>query len=97
MMVSVFKKDYTLALIKEVGEDDVLVTVNDVDVVVPLHEGNKQAIFDAVSEGVYLVPYDSKNNEFLMTVDEAVLYEVFPELENEELEGATDDLPDDDE
>lgn len=96
-MVSVFKKDYTLALIKEVGEDDVLVTVNDVDVVVPLNEGNKQAIFDAVSKGMYLVPYDSKNNEFLMTVDEAVLYEVFPELENEELEGATDDLPDDDE
>lgn len=95
--MTMFNKDYTLALIKEVGEDDVLVTVNDVEVVVPLDEGNKQAIFDAVSEGVYLVPYDSKNNKFLMTVDEEVLYEVFPELDNEELEGATDDLPEDDE
>lgn len=95
--MTMFNKEYTLALIKEVGEDDVLVTVNDVEVVVPLDEGNKQAIFDAVSEGVYLVPYDSKNNKFLMTVDEEVLYEVFPELDNEELEGATDDLPDDDE
>ncbi len=95
--MTMFNKEYTLALIKEVGEDDVLVTVNDVEVVVPLDEGNKQAIFDAVSEGVYLVPYDSKNNKFLMTVDEEVLYEVFPELDNEELEGATDDLPEDDE
>lgn len=95
--MTVFNKNYTLALIKEVGEDDVLVTVNGGDVVVPLNEGNKQAIFDAVTEGVYLVPYDGKNNQLLMTVDEEVLYEIFPEIQNEELEGATDDLPDDDE
>lgn len=92
--MSVFNKNYTLALIKEVGENDVLLSVNDQDFEIELNEDNKQAILDAVSEGIFLVPFDSEKNELLMTVDDAVLYEVFPEIELEELEGATDDLPD---
>lgn len=92
--MSVFNKNYTLALIKEVGENDVLLSVNDQDFEIELNEDNKQAILDAVSEGIFLVPFDSEKNELLMTVDDAVLYEVFPEIELDELEGATDDLPD---
>lgn len=91
----IFKQDYTLGLIKEVGEDNILLTVNDEDIVVPLHEKNRVAVFEAVEEGIYLVPYDKKNNELLMTVDEKILYEVFPEFELDELKGATEDLPDD--
>ena len=93
--MSVFSRNYTLALIKEVGENDVLLTVNDQDLEIELNEGNKQAVFDAVSEGIFLVPFDAEKNELLMNVDEAVLYEVFPETELNELDGATDELPDD--
>lgn len=93
--MSVFSKDYTLALIKEVGENDVLLTVNDQDLEIELNEDNKQAVFDAVSEGIFLIPFDAEKNELLMTVDEAVLHEVFPETELKELDGATDELPDD--
>lgn len=89
----IFKQDYTLGLIKEVGEDNVLLTVDDEDIVVPLHDKNRIAVFEAVEEGIYLVPYDKKNNELLMTVDEKVLYEVFPEMELEEMKNATDDVP----
>lgn len=60
--MSVFHENYTLGLIKEVGEDDVLLTVNNIDIVVPLSEGNRQAVLDAVTEGVFLIPYDSKKN-----------------------------------
>lgn len=91
----IFKQDYTLALIKEVGEDNVLLTVDDKDIVVPLHEKNRIAVFEAVEEGIYLVPYDKKNNELLMTVDEKILYEVFPEMELDELKGATEEIPED--
>lgn len=91
--MSVFHENYTLGLIKEVGEDDVLLTVNNIDIVVPLSEGNRQAVLDAVTEGVFLIPYDSKNNELLMTVEEAVLYEAFPEIALDELKGATEDIP----
>lgn len=88
----IFKQNYTLGLIKEVGEDDVLLSVDNEDVVVPLHEKNKVAVFEAVEEGIYLLPYDKEKNELLMTVDEKTLYEVFPEIELDELKGATDDL-----
>lgn len=91
--MNIFNENYTMGLIKEVGEDDVLLTVNGEDIVVPLHEKNKNIIFEAVEEGVYLVPYDKKNNEILMTVDEKVLYEAFPETELEELKGASEDIP----
>lgn len=90
----IFKQDYTLGLIKEVGEDSVLLLIDDKEVVVPLHDKNRVAVFEAVEEGVYLVPYDKKNNELLMTVDEKILYEVFPEFELEELKGASEDIPD---
>lgn len=79
--MSVFSTNYTLALIKEVGESDVLLSVNEQDIEVKLNEDNKQAVFDAVSKGNFLLPFDTEKNELLMTVDEAVLYEVFPEEE----------------
>jgi len=79
--MSVFSTNYTLALIKEVGESDVLLSVNEQDIEVQLNEDNKQAVFDAVSKGNFLLPFDAEKNELLMTVDEAVLYEVFPEEE----------------
>lgn len=91
----VFNQNYTLGLIKEVGEDTVLLSVDDKDIVVPLHEKNRIAVFEAVEEGIYLVPYDKENNELLMTVDEKILYEVFPEMELDELKGATEDIPED--
>lgn len=88
--MSVFSTNYTLALIKEVGESDVLLSVNEQDIEVQLNEDNKQAVFDAVSKGNFLLPFDAEKNELLMTVDEAILYEVFPEEELKKLEDATE-------
>ncbi|RKD26506.1 hypothetical protein BEP19_16855 [Ammoniphilus oxalaticus] len=91
--MNVFSENYTIGLIKEVGEEDVLLTVNGEDVVVPLSEKNREVVFELVEEGTFLVPYDQKNKEILMAIDEAVVYETFPEMDSEALEGATDDLP----
>lgn len=91
-MMAVFSNNFTLALIKEVGENDLLLTVNGEDIVVELSESNRQPILDSVTDGIYLVPFDSDKNELLMTIDEATLYEAFPEAELSELVGATDEI-----
>lgn len=92
--MSVFSREFTLAFIKEVGEDDILVSVNEKDIVVPLTKENKEPIFQAVEEGIYVVPYSLESNELLMNVDDETLREVFPESVLEELVDLADDIPD---
>jgi hypothetical protein len=87
-------KKLNYALIKEIGENDVLLECNNEEYVIELTEDIKQPIFEAVEEGIYLVPFDNEKKKILMTVDTKTLYEVFPEHELEELKEATDDIPD---
>ncbi|OES43359.1 hypothetical protein [Domibacillus iocasae] len=86
-------KNLSYGLIKEVGEDDVLINLNGEDFEVKLTPENRQPIFDSVEAGNYLVPVDSETKELLMTVDTQTFYEVFPESELAELEGAADYEP----
>lgn len=90
--MSTFRKNFNLGTIKEVGEDDVLINVNGEDIEFNLDNNNRQEIFNAVEEGLYIVPVDLENKELLMTVDTKTLYEVFPETELEELKGADKEL-----
>lgn len=93
--MNTFRNNFTIGQIKEVGEEDVLVNVNGEDIVIPLDDSNKQAIFEAVSEGLFMVPVDAEKHKLLMTVDTQTLYEVFPEAELKELEGSTEPIEDD--
>lgn len=91
--MSVFTSDFTLGFIKEVGDNDILITVGEEDLIVELTEENREAVFQSVEEGIYIVPYNKESNELLMNVDDETLREIFPEFELEELQGATDELP----
>ena len=91
-MAAIFSHNYTLGLIKEVGENNVLVSVNGEDIEVTLNENNREAILDMVTENIYLVPFDTNTNEILMTVDEATLYEIFPETDLPELIDSTEEV-----
>ena len=95
--MSTFKNHFSYGVIKEVGEDDVLVSINGQEVEIPLDDSNKKVIFDAVEEGIFIVPVDLEKRQLLMNIDTPTLYEVFPETDLEELAGATDELPDDEE
>lgn len=90
--MSTFRNNFRLGTIKEVGEDDVLINVNGKDVEFPLNDSNRQEIFNAVEEGLYIVPVDVENTDLLMTVDTKTLYEVFPETDLEELKDAAKEL-----
>lgn len=82
------------ARIKEIGENDVLLECDNKEYEIELTDDIKQPIYEAVEEGIYLVPFDNESKKILMNVDTQTLYEVFPEHELEELKGATDDIPD---
>lgn len=90
--MAVFSNNYTLGFIKEVGEEDVLISVNGQDVEVKLTESDREAVLQMVTEDVFLVPVDATTNELLLNVDDSVLREEFPELDVPELLGATDDM-----
>lgn len=89
--MNTFRNNFTLGQIKEVGEESVLVNVKGEDMEFSLDDSNKQPIFDAVSEGVYMIPVDVEKRKLLMTVDTQTLYEVFPETELEALKDAVND------
>lgn len=90
--MAVFSNNYTLGFIKEVGEEDVLISMNGQDVEVKLTESDREAVLQMVTEDVFLVPVDAATNELLLNVDDSVLREEFPELDAPELLGATDDM-----
>lgn len=89
----VFSNNYTLAYIKEVGEEDVLASVDGEEIVIPIEAGERQSLLESVSEGAYILPYDRKRNQFITTIDDPTLQQEFPEFQNEALEGADEPIP----
>lgn len=92
-MMAVFNKNFTLAYIKEIGENDILISVKGKDIELELTDENREPIFSAIEEDIFVLPYSEETNELLMNVDEETIKEIFPELELEELQGVTDEIP----
>ena len=90
--MAVFSHNYTLGLIKEVGEADVLVSVNGEDIEIELKESDREVLFHMVTENVFLIPVDSITNELILNIDEATMREEFPEMELAELLGAAEEF-----
>lgn len=90
--MAVFSNNYTLGFIQEVGEEDVLISINGEDVEVKLTDTDREAVLQMVTENVFLVPVDADTNELILNVDDSVLREAFPELDAPELLGAADDM-----
>ena len=90
--MAVFSHNYTLGLIKEVGEEDVLVSVNGKDIEIELKETDREVLFQMVMENVFLVPVDSDTNELILNMDESAVREEFPEMELTELIGAAEEF-----
>ena len=90
--MAVFSHNYTLGLIKEVGEEDVLVSVNGEDIEIELKESDREVLFHMVTENVFLIPVDSITNELILNIDEATMREEFPEMELAELLGAAEEF-----
>ena len=89
--MAVFSHNYTLGLIKEVGEEDVLVSVNGEDLEIELKESEREVLLQMVTANVFLVPVDSDTNELILNMDESAVREEFPEMELAELQGAADE------
>lgn len=90
--MAVFSHNYTLGLIKEVGEESVLVSVNGEDIEIELKETDREVLFQMVTENVFLVPVDSDTNELILNMDESAVREEFPEMELTELIGAAEEF-----
>lgn len=90
--MAVFSNNYTLGFIKEVGEEDVLISINGEDIEVKLTDTDREAVLQMVTENVFLVPVDADTNELLLNVDDSVLREEFPEMNLPELLGAANDM-----
>lgn len=82
--------DYNLALIKSISEGSVVLEFRGKQYKVELTDEDKQPIYDGMEEGIFLVPFDLKNQKILMTVDTKEVYDTFPEIKllNSELEGS---------
>ena len=82
--------DYNLALIKSISEGSVVLEFRGKQYEVELTDEDKQPIYDGMEEGIFLVPFDLKNQKILMTVDTKEVYDTFPEIKllNSELEGS---------
>jgi|GEM_PF-2964935 len=90
--MAVFSHNYTLGLIKEVGEEDVLVSVNGEDIEIELKELDREVLLNMVTENVFLVPVDSDTNELILNIEESVIQEEFPEMDLTELIGAAEEF-----
>ena len=90
--MAVFSHNYTLGLIKEVGEEDVLVSVNGEDLEIKLKESDREVLFSMVTANVFLVPIDSDTNELILNMEESAVREEFPEMELAELMGANEEF-----
>ena len=82
--------DYNLALIKSISEGSVVLEFRGKQYEVELTDEDKQPIYDGMEEGIFLVPFDLKNQKVLMTVDTKEVYDTFPEIKllDSELEGS---------
>lgn len=89
--------DFNLALIKKIGEDSVVLEFRGKQYEIELKEEEKQPLYDGMEEGVFLVPFDLKNEKILLTVDTQEVYEVFPEVKRleSELDGAIENYEED--
>lgn len=89
--------DFNLALIKKIGEDSIVLEFRGKQYEVELKEEEKQPLYDGMEEGVFLVPFDVKNEKILMTVDTQEVYEVFPEVKmlESELGGSVENYEED--
>jgi|SRR5699024_519378 len=92
--MSIFSNNFTLGFIKEVGEDDILLSVNNKDIEINLTKENKEDILQAVQDDVFVVPFNLETNEIMTDVNDEELRELFPEYELDELKDLTDDIPD---
>jgi hypothetical protein len=90
--MTVFSHDYTLGFIKEVGEEDVLISINGEDTEVKLTDADREAVLQMASENVFMVPVNASTKELLLNVDDSILREEFPEMDLPELFGAADDM-----
>lgn len=90
--MAVFSHNYTLGLIKEVGEESVLVSVNGEDIEIELKETDREVLLNMVTENVFLVPVDSDTKELILNMDESIVREEFPEMELTELIGAAEEF-----
>lgn len=90
--MAVFSHNYTLGLIKEVGEEDVLVSVNGEDIEIELKESDREVLLQMVTENVFLVPVDSHTNELILNMEESAVREEFPEMELTELIGVAEEF-----
>ncbi|WP_223643405.1 hypothetical protein [Planococcus sp. 4-30] len=90
--MAVFSHNYTLGLIKEVGEADVLVSINGEDIEIELKESDREVLLHMMTENVFLVPVDSDTNELILNMEESAVREAFPEMELAELLGAAEEF-----
>ena len=89
--------DFNLALIKNISEDSVVLEFRGKQYEVEIKEEEKQPLYDGMEEGVFLVPFDQKNEKILLTVDTQEVYEVFPEVKmlESELNGSIENYEED--
>ncbi|MBT2583122.1 hypothetical protein [Planococcus sp. ISL-109] len=90
--MAVFSHNYTLGLIKEVGEKDVLISVNGKDIEVELKETDRETLLHMVTENIFLIPVDSDTNQLILNIEESAVRETFPEMELPELMGASEEV-----
>lgn len=88
--MTVFNKEITLGFVKEVSENDVLITVNEKEYLVELTKDNREPLFQALEENIFIVPFNLETNEIMMDVNDEVIREMFPETELEEILNAVD-------
>lgn len=91
--------DYNLAKIKSISEDSVVLEFRGKQYEVELTDEDRQPLYDGMEEGIFLVPFDSKKQKILMTVDTKEVYETFPEVKmlDSELEGSVKSYEEEDE
>lgn len=91
--------DYNLAKIKSISEGSVVLEFRGKQYEVEMTDEDRQPLYDGMEEGIFLVPFDSKNQKILMTVDTKEVYETFPEVKmlNSELEGSVKRYEEEDE
>lgn len=92
--MSIFSNNFTLGLIKEVGDKDILLSVNDKDIEVSLTDENREDIFQAVQDDIFIIPFNLETNEIMTDINDEDLKELYPEYELEELKDATENIPD---
>lgn len=92
--MSTFKENLSYGLIKEIGENDVLISVNGQDFEIELDDSTRRPVYDAASEGIFIVPVDVEKKKLLINVNTQTVNEIFPEGDLKELQGVLNPLGD---